>query len=220
MLHAGAGADLGAALALGLATGPVCLASCGPAVLPWMLGLPAGLAGHARQLALFLVARLAGYLLFGTASWLAGAAVARLWTGQSWMLGVVQIALAVALVFYAFVRSSGGCEKKQCGAALVQIGGQSRERGALMLGLLTGLNLCPPFLAAGTRAAESASLGGALLFFAAFFVGTALWFLPLAPLGLLRRTAELHWVARAAAALVALWYGLTGVALIVGGIRG
>lgn len=222
MLGGNTSAGMGAALVLGLATGPVCLASCGPAVVPWMLGLPAGIAGHARQLTLFLTARLGGYLLFGTAAWLAGEAVPRAWRGQGWLLGMIQLALAVALVFYSFGGRHGPCEEKNCGARLVRIGAprQGKDHGALALGFLTGINFCPPFLAAGAQAASSASLGAALLFFVAFFVGTALWFVLLAPLGLLRRSAELHWVARMAAVLVALWYGLTGAALVVGGLRG
>jgi hypothetical protein len=37
----------GEALALGLATGPVCLASCGPVVAPWLLAQPRGVGGGA-----------------------------------------------------------------------------------------------------------------------------------------------------------------------------
>jgi hypothetical protein len=37
--------------------------------------------------------------------------------------------------------------------------------GALALGFLTGINLCPPFLVAGLRAAQLEHLSAALLFF-------------------------------------------------------
>ena len=65
----------GEALLLGLATGPVCLASCGPVVLPWMLVQPRGVRVQARQLSIFLAARLSGYLLFAATVWLAGSVI-------------------------------------------------------------------------------------------------------------------------------------------------
>src|SRR5271157_1081274 len=74
-------ASAGEALVLGLATGPVCLATCGPVVVPWMLVQPQGVGTHGRQMALFLAARLAGYLVFAAAVWLAGAALPRTWSG-------------------------------------------------------------------------------------------------------------------------------------------
>lgn len=223
MAVAGMSAGVGAALVLGLATGLVCLASCGPAVVPWVLGLPEGVGGHARQLALFLAARLGGYLLFGTAAWFAGEAVPRAWTPG--LFGAIQLALAVALAAYALGWPRRRCGKGACAAPLVKIetlgaSGGSKGHSALSLGFLTGINFCPPFLAAGAQAAESRSLSAALLFFAVFFVGTALWFVPLASLGLVRRTAELRWVARLAAGFIAFWYGATGAALLMGGLHG
>jgi hypothetical protein len=53
------------------------------------------------------------------------------------------------------------------------------------------------------------------LFFALFFVGTAVWFLPLLSLGLLRRTPAVVTVARAAALLLACWYGFSGVLVLI-----
>ena len=60
--------------------------------------------------------------------------------------------------------------------------------GALALGFLTGINLCPPFLVAGVRAAQLEHLWAALLFFVCFFAGTAVWFLPFLSMGLVQRT--------------------------------
>ena len=94
-------ASAGEALVLGLATGPVCLASCGPVVLPWMLVQPEGVRAHGRQLSVFLAARLVGYLVFATVAWYVGAAIPRAWSGRSWIFGGIELLLAVALVVYA-----------------------------------------------------------------------------------------------------------------------
>lgn len=203
----------GEALLLGLATGPVCLASCGAVVLPWMLVQPQGLRAHGRQLFLFLMARLVGYLVFGAAVWRLGSTMARAWGGRSWILGVTELLLCVALLAYAAGWPHAQCLAARKASELVQLGPapQPRRMGALALGFLTGINLCPPFLVAGVRVAELGSLGAALLFFTFFFAGTAIWFAPFLGLGLVRRTPEFVFVGRLAAILLACWYGLSGV---------
>ncbi|HEX4308388.1 MAG TPA: sulfite exporter TauE/SafE family protein [Acidobacteriaceae bacterium] len=209
------------ALVLGLATGPVCLASCGPVVLPWMLVQPRGVRGHARQMSLFLAARLVGYLVFAAAIWFAGIALSRSWSGRSWLFGGVQVLLAAGLLIYAAGWPRARCSIARPRQELVQIGGASvdaarpRATGALVLGFLTGINLCPPFLVAGVQAAGLPSLAQALLFFAIFFAGTAVWFMPFVSLGVVRRTSSFITVARMAAALLACWYGFTGASLLI-----
>jgi sulfite exporter TauE/SafE len=210
-------ASAGEALVLGLATGPVCLASCGPVVLPWMLAQPEGVRAHGRQLSVFLAARLAGYLVFATAVWYAGATIPRTWSGRSWIFGGIELLLAVALVVYAVGWPRRRCAAAERGSELVQIGERPRERrkGALALGFLTGINLCPPFLIAGVRAAQQASLLAALVFFVFFFVGTAVWFLPFLSLGLVRRAPAVVTVARMIAVLLACWYLFSGASILV-----
>lgn len=210
-------ASAGEALVLGLTTGPICLASCGPVVLPWMMVQPRGMRLHSRQLFLFLAARLAGYMVFAAAVWLAGAAVPRMWSGRSAVFGAIQVLLAIALITYA-----AGWPHKRCAVAnsesdLVQIGEAPRPRrsGAMALGFLTGINLCPPFLVAGVRAAQLAHLSAALLFFAFFFAGTAIWFLPFLSLGMVERRPAFVTVARMVAVLLACWYGLSGVSTLI-----
>jgi sulfite exporter TauE/SafE len=210
------------ALLLGLATGPVCLASCGPVVLPWMLVQPQGVRLHARQMAFFLGARLVGYLLFASLIWMAGTAIARSLGDHSWMYGAVQVLLAGGLLVYA-----AGWPHAHCAIArseppgLVHIGEaspdppQPRATGAVMLGFLTGINLCPPFLVAGIRAAALPTLPGALFFFAIFFAGTVVWFIPFLSLSAVRRTPSFLTVARMVAVLLACWYGFSGASLLI-----
>ena len=215
---------------LGLATGPICLASCGPVVLPWMLVQPQGIRVHARQMAIFLAARLAGYLVFASLLWSAGLVVSRVWSGRSWVFGGVQVALAAGLLVYAAAWPHAGCALRRShssgpdpssASALVQIGeppapsARPRLTGAAALGFLTGINLCPPFLVAGVRAAQLPTLTGALLFFALFFVGTAVWFIPFLSLGIIRRTPAFLTVARMAAVLLACWYAFSGASILI-----
>ena len=205
------------ALVLGLTTGPVCLASCGPVVLPWMLVQPRGMRLHSRQLLLFLAARLAGYLVFAAAVWLVGAAIPRTWSGRSRVFGGIELLLAVALLVYAAGWPHRRCALVKSANGLVHLGEAPgpRRSGALALGFLTGINLCPPFLVAGVRAAQLAHLSAALLFFAFFFAGTAIWFLPFLSFGFLKRTPAVVAVARMVAVLLACWYGFSGASILI-----
>jgi sulfite exporter TauE/SafE len=207
----------GEALVLGLATGPVCLASCGPIVLPWILVQPKGVRVHGIQMSLFLAARLVGYLAFAAALWLVGSSIPRSFSGRSWLFGGVQLLLAVALLVYAAGWPRRKCASAEPSSTLVQIGAapQPSSSGALSLGFLTGINLCPPFLVAGVRAAQLPSLAGSLLFFLFFFAGTAVWFIPFLSLGFVSRTPALITVARMVAVLLACWYAFSGIANLI-----
>ncbi|MGB8258830.1 MAG: sulfite exporter TauE/SafE family protein [Terracidiphilus sp.] len=207
----------GEALVLGLATGPVCLASCGPAVLPWMLTQPEGVRKHFHQLVLFLAARLVAYLLFATMVWYLGSALLRTWFGRTWTVGAIDLLLAAALLVYAARWPRFKWRPWRRAPRLVQIGEPARQRrnGAVALGFLTGINLCPPFLVAGVEAAQLNSLPMALLFFVFFFAGTAVWFVPFLTLGFVRRTPALQLVARMTAVLLACWFGFSGIAILI-----
>ena len=55
---------VGEALVLGLSSGPACMASCGPVLVPSLLAGRGGVPLSARYLSTFLGARFLGYLLF------------------------------------------------------------------------------------------------------------------------------------------------------------
>jgi hypothetical protein len=117
------------------------------------------------------------------------------------LTAAVYTLLAVALLWYAW--SSRLAPVHACTASkLIQIGDPAPQRvgertaGPAALGLLTGLNLCPPFIAAGIRAAQSASMMQALAFFALFFLGTSVWFIPFTAIGCIARSKSLWQLAR------------------------
>jgi sulfite exporter TauE/SafE len=178
---------------LGLASGPGCLASCGPVLLPALAAQGKGLRGTAGLLSVFLSGRLAGYRSFSVLAWAAG--------------------LAAALAVYAL--AARHCPPTRGPSSspsrLVSIERRVRPWGPAALGLLTGLNICPPFLAAGARAAQTRSLPGAAAFFLVFFLGTAAWSLPLVAMGWLRRLAAVAAVARITLLILAGWYAYLGI---------
>jgi len=165
----------------------------------------------------FLTARLMGYLLFACAAWWAGSAIPHAWGGRAWAFGCVQLLLAIALVIYSLGWPKTRSSAADRGSRLIQIGAvpQHGRTGAATLGFLTGINLCPPFLVAGVRAAQLGSLPSALIFFVLFFAGTAVWFAPFLALGLVQRNRAIATVARITAALLACYYGFLGASTLI-----
>ncbi len=207
----------GEALALGLASGPACMASCGPVVVPSLLAERAGIRLNTRYLCSFLGARFVGYLLFAVVAWELGTLISFPPALRLPMAGVVHVLLACVLLWYAY--SVGhACAQSCSGSELVTIGVARKGgvSGAAALGFLTGFSLCPPFVAAGVRAAELGSIAAALYFFAVFFVGTSMWFLPFLSLGCVRRNEAVTTVARMAMVLIALYYFYLGLAMLIG----
>lgn len=207
----------GEALALGLASGPACIAACGPVLVPSLLAERAGWRPHVRYLSVFLGARLLGYLLFAAVAWELGTLASLLPGSRVVVMGAVNVSLAGVLLWYAY--SARHICGQSCGdSKLVEIGAK-KDRGAVgaaALGLLTGLSLCPPFVAAGIRASQLGSVAAALLFFTCFFVGTSVWFVPFAGMGCIVRNQAVITVARMAMVLIAVYYLSLGIAMLLG----
>jgi hypothetical protein len=192
------------AAALGLASGPACLASCGPVLLPSLTVPQSGVRGTAGLLGFFLSGRLAGYLAFSVMAWALGMAVPQAPRFRELFFGSINLGLSALLMGYA-VRFRPVCAA-----------GCGRSRPFLVgLGLLTGVNICPPFLAAGARAAELRSLPSAVIFFVVFFAATAVWTAPLVASGWLRRFAAPAQVARIMLYVLAAFYAYRGVLLLL-----
>lgn len=194
---------------LGLATGATCLAYCSPVLLPFLLGEGQDLRRSAFLTLQFLGGRLVGYLVFAAIAWQAG----QLWRQSGLLhetsLGAVYVLLALSLLAYG-----RGFLNEPCAGKIAR----ERKVWPWLLGLLTGLNLCPPFLLAFAAAAQSRELSDSLLYFFSFFIGTSLYFLPLPLLGLWRKRSALRTIGRMAALVAALFYLYRGILLIAGGL--
>jgi hypothetical protein len=182
-----------------------------------LLTTRSGLKPNAGFLFSFLGARLLGYLLFALVAWELGTLVSLPPRPRVLLMGAVNVLLACVLLGYAYFarhNCAEGCQSSR----LVQIH-SPKDRGAAgaaALGLLTGLNLCPPFVAAGVRAAQLGSVVQALLFFTSFFVGTSTWFVPFAGFSCIARSQGVITVARMTIVLIALYYLALGVTMLFG----
>lgn len=203
---------------LGLANGTSCLTLCAPVLVPYLLHEGDNVRRSLVTLGKFLAGRLLGYLVFGLLAWAVGGILSSAGGYQALLIGGTYVGLSAFLLIAVFRRkqpASGGCAVSEAQAWF-------RRWPAFIpaaMGLLAGLKVCPPLLLAFTDAASNGTLGGSLLLFATFFVGTSLYFLPLPLLGAFHRIPDLRIVGKFAAVIVALYYLVSGVLLVAGGIK-
>ena len=172
---------------------------------------------NAGFLSAFLGARFLGYLLFAAVAWELGVLVSLPPALRMLLAGIVYVLLAGVLLWYAY--SAGRTCAHSCKSSeLVNIDITKKRGlpGAAALGFLTGVSLCPPFVAAGVRAAGLGSVAAAVLFFGVFFVGTSVWFVPFVGLGCVARNEAVTTVARMAMVLIAFYYGFLGLTMLIG----
>lgn len=192
---------------LGLSTGFYCLGACAPLLIPYLLAEERGWLSQARIVAEFLAGRLAAYLVFALA---VGVLSARLGAAPPWAVGTGLVLSGSLMLAYAAVKNApvpSLCGPLSRSAVL--------RRFPLLLGFAVGINLCPPFVAGLVRLAALRDVPAGMLYFAAFFAGTALYTLPVVAAAPFSRIARLRDIACVASALAGLWFVGLGVARLV-----
>ena len=205
-------------LLLGLSSGTVCLAYCAPVLVPYLLGEGRDVGRSALLLAEFLLGRLAGYVLFALVVWLIGFNLlpSGAWRGVAF--GLTYLVLSVLLVGYGFLNLGSWCAGRTVPRFLSRLS-PSEAVLPLVLGFLTGVNVCPPFLIALARAADAGSALDSVRFFTVFFLGTAVYFVPMPLVGALKSVRALRTVGRLAAGIIGVYYFYVGLVTLYGGIR-
>jgi sulfite exporter TauE/SafE len=202
---------------LGLANGGACLTACTPVLLPYMVSEGGSLRQNALPIVYFLGGRLGGYLVFAVFAWEMGQQI-REEPHSGLIFGFIYAVLACALMIYGFRSSSNGCAARGIGGRFACLASRWPQAMPALLGLLTGLSLCPPFIAALAGATGQSSLFSSLLFFASFFTATSLHIIPFPFAGLLGRSQAVRITARLAAGIVGCYYLYSGLVLIHGGL--
>lgn len=209
------------AFLLGLSNGVVCVGYCAPVLVPYLLGQGSGVLANLSIVARFLLGRLAGYLAFSVLAFAFHAALPASVTVRNFIMGSTYVILSVLLVFYGFRYRTGSpvCAARGSDPFLSRTGRLWPALVPAILGLLTGLTICPPFLLAFTAAVEKTTLMGSVAFFFLFFCGTSIFFLPFPLVGSLKRLRVLSTVGKLAAGIVGLYYFYAGLILLLGVIK-
>jgi hypothetical protein len=162
----------------------------------------------------FLLGRLFGYLLFGVLAWCTKFAI----TGERSsmvLFGSSYVVLSVMMAVYAFHDTLTVCPAGALGRASQSVLFQKPFVFPAVLGFLTGINLCPPFLLALTETATSESISRSLVFFTLFYIGTSVYFLPLSFLGSFRTCGSIKTVAKMASVIIAIFYVHKGISMLL-----
>jgi sulfite exporter TauE/SafE len=206
---------------LGLANGGICFAYCAPPLVPYLMGTAKPVRSGYGALVMFLSGRLAGYLAFAAIAWMTHRLVLDRLTGNWALAGLCYLLLATALFCFSWGARFWSREKT-CAAGsshrlIAALGGAAPWTVPALLGLFTGLNICPPFLVAFARAANYTEFLQTALFFMAFFVGTSIFLVPLPFLGLFRKISSWQTIGRLSALVVAGFYFYKALIAFAGG---
>ena len=186
---------------LGLSTGTICLVTCTPIYLPYLLTEKRQLKKSLLAVFQISIGRFFSYAAFGAAAGFTGSKIVGI--DRTFYASIAYILLSIYLVLTT-VRT----HKKHHSCAIPKY--TKFTRNAILLGVFTGLNFCPSFLIALSK---SIDLGGVLagtLLFTGFFFGTSVFLFPLAFVGLLTKVRNMTNLARIASVIIAIWFLYTG----------
>ena len=200
---------------LGLSTGMVCLAYCGPLLMPYLMGEGKKVLNSLVSVTLFLGGRLMAYLIVGMVAGLIGKAFFFPSETSDRIIAIAYVLLSVLMILYGFHRFGEICLGTKSKRLMKHTRLHWPELVPVAGGFASGLNICPPFLLAFTKAMDSGGIISALLFFMMFFLGTSVYFLPMPLVGLFRKHQVLKIIGKFAAILAGLYYFYVGVKLMI-----
>lgn len=189
---------------LGLSTGFYCLSACLPLLAPYMLA--EGNTAWRFNFGIFLQftgGRFAAYLLFAVL--VSALGEAGRYALPPWTLPAGMAACGLLMALLALFRVSGraGCPLKADLSPWLR-------RLPLVLGFVTGINVCPPFAAGLIRLLQLADVPKGLAYFAGFFSATTLFTSPVM-LGTPWLGSRANEIGRLTLLLAGLWYLALGL---------
>ena len=187
---------------LGLTTGTACLVTCSPIYLPYLISEDRKLSKSIYAVLEISAGRFVSYLAFGAIAGYTGAQIASV--NRELFTSIAYILLSAYLVLSA-VRTSK--KAKSCHVPKMARFTQS----GIILGILTGINFCPSFLIALSKAVDLGGAFSGMMLFLGFFFGTSIFLLPLAFIGQISKVSKMKMVAQYASILVAIWFTFSGV---------
>lgn len=193
----------------GLSTGVACVGVCGAVLLPVLLAERRTTMVNVGVVGWFCVGRLGAYVTVGALVGWVGSVL----QGQGWFgwLQVIGYGVAGVVLLGYLAQRSGEC-RVECKARWAHV--------SLVLGLLSGLNVCPPFISAIAVVLGSGSVWRGVGYFVAFFVGTSVFLVPLVVAGWLARWGGWQRLGRVGGALVGFAYVYLALSGIHRGLHG
>ena len=198
---------------LGLSSGGYCLASCIPVFVPYILSEDKKTKWNFICLSKFMLGRLLGYILFALLAWITGNFIIKQSHYKEIIFALSYIFLSFTLIVYTFSKSHRFCNIKYFSKFSNY---SNKEKGfttVVLLGFLTGINVCPPFILAFSDAAFFTNILSSILYFAAFFVGTAVYFIPIPFIGVLKGK-QIKLIGQMCSLIIGVFYMYSGIMML------
>jgi sulfite exporter TauE/SafE len=192
------------AVFLGLSTGAYCAVSCAPVILPFLFSETDKQKNNIRHIIIFMFGRLIGYIVIGATLGYTGNLVIENITPAFHK----QITSAACIGIGLIMLVSGILYLKPDSNICRAIHKRFTPRtNAFLLGLLTGINFCPPFFAAAARVVSFGYVFKGALYFIFFYLGTSVFFMPLFGIPFIKKHMnEIRTVARITMIILGIYF--------------
>ncbi len=188
---------------LGLTLGTTCLVTCAPVYGSLILSKENNVSTGVKTVFLISAGRFLSYALFGLLTGYAGTLIGDLPEKET-VIAVSYFLVATYLTYSALIQNR--MEKGCCAPSrLTKIAGNP-----FLIGVLTGISICPAFVGAIARGIESGGMTGGVMLFTGFFFGTTVYLLPLSFLSYFTKKKIFRYVGMTASILVACWFVYDG----------
>ncbi|HOG43652.1 MAG TPA: sulfite exporter TauE/SafE family protein [bacterium] len=188
---------------LGLTLGTTCLVTCAPVYGSLILSKENNVSTGVKTVFLISAGRFLSYALFGLLTGYAGTLIGDLPEKET-VIAVSYFLVAAYLTYSALIQNR--MEKGCCAPSrITKIAGNP-----FLIGVLTGISICPAFVGAIARGIETGGMTGGVMLFTGFFFGTTVYLLPLSFLSYFTKKKVFRYVGMTASILVACWFVYDG----------
>ena len=196
-------------LALGLSAGVYCVGSCMVFFMPYLVVEgKRNISDNLKKISSFMAGRLIAYVAFAFAVGLIGASYRNIFTAK--FSNICLIAASSFMIIYSLTHNF-----KDSGLCALFVRRSSLMRIPFLLGMLTGLNPCPPFLVGSARLWTLNDILLGVILFIAFFLGTSVYMLPLALVSYINRSERIRKIGAMVALVSGVWFLFMGIAGLV-----
>ena len=193
-------------LLLGLSLGVTCAVTCGPVILPFVLRADRGLRSSLKIFLELFTGRALAYGAVGAAAGALGGMIPQ--NTRSLISSVAFLVLGLILIYIGI--------RKEATPAIHFKGFLSKYIARpFVVGVLTGLELCPPFMLAIARAASIGGALGGMMLFMGFLIGTNVFIVPFAFFGVVAGKRGFVIAASIIAIIVGSWFALQGASGLI-----
>lgn len=182
---------------LGITTGHICLATCGPIYSSFLMQKNQTAFRYFTATLEISLGRFITYIIVGAIAGLLGQQISESY--RAYFTVTAYILFSVYLLVSVF-------RSRKCDSGCALPKWNKFAEWPIVLGIITGINICPSFLLAFSRSFVLSGPVSGMMFFAAFFVGTSIFLIPLSFVGMLGKKKLFRSVARVAAVVVSIWF--------------